>query len=116
MRRRESVKDFRHLQVWEKAHQLTLEIYRVTTQFPRTETYGLTSQVRRASSSICANLAEGCGRNGDAELARFCGIARGSASELEITCCSPAISVSSSLPSTKNSISKPSKLNECSRH
>lgn len=82
-RPRESVKDFRQLQVWEKAHQLTLEIYRVTTQFPRAETYGLTSQVRRASSSICANLAEGCGRNGDAELARFCGIARGSASELE---------------------------------
>ena len=77
------MKDFRHLQVWEKAHQLTLEIYRVTTQFPRAETYGLTSQVRRASSSICANLAEGCGRNGHAELARFCGIARGSASELE---------------------------------
>ena len=50
---------------------------------PRTETYGLTSQVRRASSSICANLAEGCGRDGDAELARFCNIARGSASELE---------------------------------
>ena len=77
------MKDFRQLQVWEKAHRLTLEIYRVTTQFPRAETYGLTSQVRRASSSICANLAEGCGRNGDAELARFCGIARGSASELE---------------------------------
>jgi len=77
------VKDFRQLKVWEKAHQLTLEIYRVTTNFPRTETYGLTSQVRRASSSICANLAEGCGRDGDAELARFCNIARGSASELE---------------------------------
>ena len=77
------MKDFRQLKVWEKAHQLTLEIYRVTANFPRAETYGLTSQVRRASSSICANLAEGCGRNGDAELARFCGIARGSASELE---------------------------------
>jgi four helix bundle protein len=77
------VKDFRQLKVWEKAHRLTLEIYRITASFPRAETYGLTSQIRRASASICANLAEGCGRDGDAELARFCGIARGSASELE---------------------------------
>ena len=77
------MKDFRQLKVWEKAHQLTLEVYQVTVRFPREETYGLTSQIRRASSSICANLAEGCGRNGDAELARFCSIARGSASELE---------------------------------
>lgn len=77
------MKDFRQLKVWEKAHLLTLEIYRVTANFPRSETYGLTSQIRRASSSICANLAEGCGRDGDGELARFCGIARGSASELE---------------------------------
>jgi four helix bundle protein len=77
------VKDFRQLKVWEKAHLLTLEIYRVTVNFPRAETYGLTGQIRRASSSICANLAEGCGRNGDAELARFCAIACGSASELE---------------------------------
>ena len=77
------MKDFRQLKVWEKAHQLTLEVYQVTVRFPREETYGLTSQIRRASSSICANLAEGCARNGDAELARFCSIARGSASELE---------------------------------
>lgn len=78
-----TVKDFRQLKVWEKAHHLTLEIYRVTASFPRVESYGLTSQMRRASASICANLAEGCGRDGDAELARYCGIARGSASELE---------------------------------
>jgi four helix bundle protein len=82
-RRGNGVKDFRQLKVWEKAHLLTLEIYRLSASFPRPETYGLTSQVRRASSSICANLAEGCGRDGDAELARFCSIARGSASELE---------------------------------
>ena len=80
---REWVKDFRQLKVWEKAHPLTLEIYQATASFPRAETYGLTSQIRRASASICANLAEGCGRTGDAELARFCAIARGSASELE---------------------------------
>src|SRR5437763_8555521 len=73
-----AVKDFRQLKVWDKAHQLTLEIYRATTTFPREEAYGLTSQIRRASASIGANLAEGCGRSGDIELARFCSIARGS--------------------------------------
>jgi four helix bundle protein len=77
------VKDFRDLQVWQKAHQLTLTLYRLTASFPRDERYGLTTQLRRSSSSIAANLAEGCGRNGDAELARFCSIAMGSASELD---------------------------------
>lgn len=82
-RQARSVKDFHQLQVWQKAHPLTLEIYRLTASFPRAEIFGLRSQLRRASSSIGANLAEGCGRDGDAELARFCNIARGSASELE---------------------------------
>jgi four helix bundle protein len=77
------VKNFRELKVWEKAHQLTLAVYQATRGFPREELYGLTSQLRRSCSSIPANLAEGCGRNGDAELARFCSIAMGSASELE---------------------------------
>ena len=77
------VKDFRELKVWQKAHQLTLAVYELTATFPREELYGLTAQLRRAGSSIAANLAEGCGRNGDAELARFCSIAMGSASELE---------------------------------
>jgi len=77
------VKDFRDLQVWQKAHQLTLAVYRHTARFPVDERYGLTSQLRRSSSSIAANLAEGCGRYGDAELARFCSIAMGSASELD---------------------------------
>ena len=58
-------------------------MYQSTIDFPREERYGLTSQLRRCSASIPANLAEGCGRNGDAELARFCSIAMGSASELE---------------------------------
>jgi four helix bundle protein len=62
---------------------LTLAVYQATAAFPREELYGLTSQLRRASSSVGANLAEGCGRNGDAEFARFCSIAMGSASELE---------------------------------
>src|SRR6266581_7156487 len=77
------MKDFRQLKVWDRAHQLTLAIYPVTATFPRDETYGLTSQMRRAASSIPSNIAEGCGREGDAELSRFCQIARGSASELE---------------------------------
>ena len=78
-----SVKDFHELKVWQKAHQLTLAVYQITAAFPREELYGLTSQLRRCSASVPANLAEGCGRNGDAEFARFCSIAMGSASELE---------------------------------
>ncbi|PYR96498.1 MAG: hypothetical protein DMG12_26140 [Acidobacteria bacterium] len=62
------MKDFRKLQVWEKAHQLALTLYHVTASFPRDETYGLASQIRRAASSIPSNIAEGCGRDGDAEL------------------------------------------------
>jgi len=78
-----SMKDFRNLKVWEQAHQLALALYPVTALFPRQEAYGLASQIRRAASSIPSNIAEGCGRDGDPELARFCIIARGSATELE---------------------------------
>ncbi len=77
------MKDFRDLQVWQKAHQLTLTVYRLTASFPQTERYGLTSQLRRSSAAVATNLAEGCGRNGDAELARFCSITMGSASDLD---------------------------------
>jgi four helix bundle protein len=77
------VRDFRELRVWERAHLLTIAIYRVTEQFPRSEQFGLTAQTRRAALSIPTNIAEGCGRGGRAELARFCQIAMGSASELE---------------------------------
>ena len=77
------MKDFHKLEVWRKAHALTLVVYRITAAFPREEMYGLISQLRRACASIPANLAEGCGRSGDAELARFCSIAMGSASEVE---------------------------------
>jgi four helix bundle protein len=77
------MKDFHELKVWQKAHRLTLAVYQTTAAFPRQELYGLTAQLRRSAASIAANLAEGCGRNGDAELARFCSIAMGSASELE---------------------------------
>ena len=75
--------DYRKLKIWEKSHRLTLEVYRVTASFPKEELYGLTSQLRRSASSVPANIAEGCGRNGDAELARFLDIALGSANELD---------------------------------
>lgn len=77
------MRDFRKLKVWEKGHQLTLEVYRVTKNFPRDELYGLTSQMRRAAASIPANIAEGCGKGTESELARYMLIAMGSASELE---------------------------------
>jgi four helix bundle protein len=77
------MEDFKDLVVWTKAHQLTLALYQQTRFFPRDEIYGLTSQIRRASSSIGANIAEGCGRRSDPEMKRFVQIARGSANELE---------------------------------
>jgi four helix bundle protein len=77
------MKDFRQLKVWEKAHQLALTIYRATKEFPKEELYGLTSQIRRASMSIPTNIAEGCGRNTDADFARFLQLAMGSTSETE---------------------------------
>ena len=77
------MQDFRKLAVWQKSHELTLAIYAATTAFPKEEQFGITSQARRAAASIPANIAEGCGRDGPAELGRFLHIAMGSASELE---------------------------------
>lgn len=77
------MKDFRDLEVWQGAHQLTLAVYQATRSFPREEMYGLTSQIRRCSASIAANIAEGCGRRGNAEFHRFLQISSGSASELD---------------------------------
>jgi four helix bundle protein len=76
------MRNYKDLQVWEKAHKLTLAVYKITLVFPKDERYGLTSQVRRASASIAANLAEGCGRRSDGEMARFVQIAMGSGAEL----------------------------------
>jgi len=77
------MQDFRGLKVWQKGHELTLMVYRVTSFFPREERFGLTSQIRRSCGSIPANIAEGCGRGSGADFARFLQIAMGSASELE---------------------------------
>ena len=77
------MRNYRELEVWEKSHKLTLELYTLSRRFPKEEIYSLTSQLRRAAVSIGANLAEGCGRRTSAELARFVRIAMGSASELD---------------------------------
>lgn len=77
------MKDFRQLQIWQRSHRLTLELYRVTGTFPKHELYVLVSQMRRSASSIPTNIAEGSGRNTEADFARFLQIAMGSGSELE---------------------------------
>ena len=77
------MKDFRTLKVWEKAHTLTLAIYKATEKFPKHELYALTNQIQRAAVSVPTNIAEGCGKDSDAELKRYFVIAMGSSSELE---------------------------------
>jgi four helix bundle protein len=77
------MQSFRNLKVWEKAHAVTLDVYGASRSFPKDELFGLTSQMRRASASIGANIAEGSCRKGDTEFGRFLQIAVGSASELE---------------------------------
>jgi four helix bundle protein len=77
------MQSFRNLQVWQRSHKLTLELHDVTSRYPKSQIYGLTTQTTRAAGSIGANLAEGCGRGTDADFRRFVQIAMGSASELE---------------------------------
>jgi four helix bundle protein len=77
------MQDYRKLTVWKKSHMLTLSVYKITSNFPKSEVYALTSQMRRSCASIPTNIAEGCGRDGGSELKQFLRIAQGSASELE---------------------------------
>jgi four helix bundle protein len=77
------MQDFKKLRVWKKAHDLTLDIHLVTRSFPPEEVFGLRSQMRRASSSIGINIAEGCGHSSQVELRRYLRMSQGSASELE---------------------------------
>ena len=77
------MQDFRNIQVWQKSHQLVLEIYKLTATFPAEEKFGLTSQMRRSASSVPTNIAEGTGRGSDADFARFLQISLGSTCELE---------------------------------
>ena len=76
-------RDYRELVVWQKAMETVTEVYRVTQKFPREETYGLTSQIRRAAVSIPSNIAEGQGRLTRGEFRQFLGQAKGSLAELE---------------------------------
>ena len=77
------MQDFRKLDVFQRGLGLTSAVYRATRSFPKSETYALSSQMRRAAASIPSNVAEGCSRRASAELARFLEIALGSANELE---------------------------------
>jgi four helix bundle protein len=77
------MRDFTNLQVWQKAHALTLNVYHASKSFPAEERYGLTSQIRRACSSIPTNLAEGCGTQSDAELCRYAFISMACSSEVQ---------------------------------
>ena len=76
------MQDFRQLNVWQKAHELTLELYGATRTFPSDERFGMVSQIRRSSASIGANIAEGCGLNSRIHFARYLQLASGSTSEL----------------------------------
>lgn len=77
------MQDFRKLEVWQFSHVLTVNMYQCTKRFPDDEKFGLSSQIRRAAVSIEANIAEGCGRSGKMDFARFLRLAMGSATELE---------------------------------
>lgn len=77
------MRDYKKLLVWEKSHQLTLEIYKVLSDFPKEEMFGLINQMKRSSSSIPTNIAEGSGRFSNKDFARFLSIAYGSCNELE---------------------------------
>ncbi len=78
---RQPAKSFQDLIVWQKAHQFVLGVYRLTDGFPKTETYGMTSQLRRAAVSIPANIAEGFKKKGRPDKVRFLNIAQGSLEE-----------------------------------
>jgi four helix bundle protein len=77
------MQNYKDLKVWEKAHEFTLRVYDITRSFPKEEIYSLTNQLRRAASSIPANIAEGCGKNSQADFANFLNIGLGSANESE---------------------------------
>ncbi|MGN6163252.1 MAG: four helix bundle protein [Flavisolibacter sp.] len=77
------MQDYKELKVWEKAHKFTLSVYEASKTFPKDELYSLTNQLRRATSSIPANIAEGCGKNTQTEFAHFLNIVLGSANESE---------------------------------
>lgn len=78
--------DFRRLEAWQASQELAVAVYRLTTEFPAAERFGLTAQIRRAAVSVMSNIAEGSGRGTDRELAAFLRVARGSLHEVESQC------------------------------
>lgn len=76
------MQDYRKLKVWNRSHLLVLDLYKMVNLFPKEEQFGLISQIKRASSSIPANIAEGCGRNSNKDFAHFLNIALGSLNEV----------------------------------
>jgi four helix bundle protein len=101
--------DYKNYKVWQKSHELVLDIYRITSSFPKSEQFNLVSQINRASLSVPTNIVEGCGRETQKELIRFLYISSGSAHELEYL-----ILVSSKLKfiSTKDSKTLLKKIDE----
>jgi len=77
-----TIRSFKDLRTWQEAHKLCVDVYRVTSKFPRNEIYGLTSQMRRAAVSVASNIAEGMGRNSTNDRIRFFIMSRGSTQEL----------------------------------
>ncbi len=101
--------DYKNYKVWQRAHELVLDIYQITSTFPKSEQFNLVSQINRASLSVPTNIVEGCGRETQKELIRFLYISSGSAHELEYL-----ILVSSELKfiSTKDSKTLLKKIDE----
>ena len=77
------MQNYKELKVWQKSHAFTLKVYEISKSFPKDELYSLTNQLRRPASSVPANIAEGCGKNSNNELAHFLNISLGSSNETE---------------------------------
>ncbi len=77
------MKNYKEFEFWRRAHELALDLYKITQNFPKSEIYGISNQIRRASLSVPTNIAEGCGRESKKELRRFLVIASSSISEVE---------------------------------
>ena len=106
------MQDFKQLIVWQKTHTFTVNLYKITSNFPSYEKYGLVNQIRRASVSIESNIAEGCGRKGNKELTRFLYIAKGSSLEVE---CQILIARDLGYLSKEKSVLLLKKINEISK-
>src|SRR3989344_8747584 len=83
MQEKNKIREFTDLLAWQEAHKLVLQVYKLTTKFPREEIFGLSSQMRRAAISVTSNIAEGFGRHGDKEKVQFYYLAQGSLTELK---------------------------------